>query len=252
MLNLRRHPALAFTLIELLTVIAIIGILAAILIPTIGKVRETAQRTVDANNLREIGKAAAIYAADNKDTLPNPDSNKVTGSSKYLVWYGLVAKYGSLNDPALFVSKLDNAIDPTVNFPTTVLDRTDSTKLDPTFSGLRTLSFNVVGGLKMSDPSTTPLAFTRGLKTDGQWNGAGTGDNDVNIGVYRDTGGHVLYVGGNVEFYSDLDQVLTSNTGRRTADIRKALPTRSTVKLYGKDANGVASDTGTAAESDTQ
>lgn len=49
-----------FTLIELLTVIAIIGILASILVPTLGKVRETAQRAVDASNLREIGKAALL------------------------------------------------------------------------------------------------------------------------------------------------------------------------------------------------
>jgi prepilin-type N-terminal cleavage/methylation domain-containing protein len=61
-----------FTLIELLTVIAIIGILAALIFPTIGKVRETAQRTVDANNLREVVKAAMLYAADNNDRLPDP------------------------------------------------------------------------------------------------------------------------------------------------------------------------------------
>ena len=39
-----------FTLIELLTVIAIIGILAAIVIPTVGTVREKAQRAVDARS----------------------------------------------------------------------------------------------------------------------------------------------------------------------------------------------------------
>ena len=62
----------AFTLIELLTVIAIIGILAALIFPTVGKMRETAQRAVDGSNLREIVKAAQLYAADNNDRLPDP------------------------------------------------------------------------------------------------------------------------------------------------------------------------------------
>ncbi|MCU0792135.1 MAG: prepilin-type N-terminal cleavage/methylation domain-containing protein [Opitutaceae bacterium] len=60
----------AFTLIELLTVIAIIGILAAIIIPTVGKVRETARVAQGISNLRQIGAAIHLYAAQNRDVLP--------------------------------------------------------------------------------------------------------------------------------------------------------------------------------------
>jgi prepilin-type N-terminal cleavage/methylation domain-containing protein len=60
----------AFTLIELLTVIAIIGILAAIIIPTVGAVRQTAKGAVCAGNLRQIAMACMIYAEGNKGYLP--------------------------------------------------------------------------------------------------------------------------------------------------------------------------------------
>jgi prepilin-type N-terminal cleavage/methylation domain-containing protein/prepilin-type processing-associated H-X9-DG protein len=60
----------AFTLIELLTVIAIIGILAAILIPVVGLVREAAKGSLCRSNLRQIGVAAHLYAADHDDFLP--------------------------------------------------------------------------------------------------------------------------------------------------------------------------------------
>lgn len=64
-----RHQA--FTLIELLTVIAIIGILAAILIPTVGKVRNTAQSARCVSNLRQIGQQIIAYATDSRGQLPN-------------------------------------------------------------------------------------------------------------------------------------------------------------------------------------
>jgi prepilin-type N-terminal cleavage/methylation domain-containing protein len=57
----------AFTLIELLTVIAIIGILAAILIPTVGKVRGTARDAACLSNVRQIVMAQQLFADSNKD-----------------------------------------------------------------------------------------------------------------------------------------------------------------------------------------
>lgn len=68
-------PRAAFTLIELLTVIAIIGILAAILIPTVGKVRSKAKQSVKSSNYRQIWLANALYANENKGrTCPTSDA----------------------------------------------------------------------------------------------------------------------------------------------------------------------------------
>lgn len=60
----------AFTLIELLTVIAILSILAGLLIPVIGQVRMTANRATCGSNMRQIGVAIHLYANDNAGRLP--------------------------------------------------------------------------------------------------------------------------------------------------------------------------------------
>lgn len=235
-----RRPSSGFTLIELLTVIAIIGILAAIIIPTVGSVREKAQRAVDANNLREIAKAAMIYASDNNDRLPNPDtvasSGVLTSANKVFLWPGILARTKALTEPALYFSKVDPDFNGIV--PTAIIDPNNNKALDNSFTNNRELSFEFVGGLKMSDPASTPIAFTRGLRTDGTW--------DPLNGVYGDTGGYVVYLGGNVEFYPDTatDKFIDVRTGQRTDDILRAIPNRTDVKIWGTSKAGTGTSGG--------
>lgn len=63
---------LAFTLLELLVVVTIIAVLAGLLLPSLSKSKEKAQKTKCINNLKQIGYAIEMYCGENGDRMPGP------------------------------------------------------------------------------------------------------------------------------------------------------------------------------------
>ena len=68
--GLRFRLKLSFTLIELLVVIAIIATLAALLLPVLGRAKESGRATGCLSNLHQIGLALQLYVQENQNRLP--------------------------------------------------------------------------------------------------------------------------------------------------------------------------------------
>jgi len=71
-----KNRSKGFTLIELLVVIAIIALLIAILLPALGKARESAKRAACASNLKQIHTGMVIYSGDYHGMFPMTDPGK--------------------------------------------------------------------------------------------------------------------------------------------------------------------------------
>ena len=82
---MRRHPR-AFTLVELLVVIGIIAVLISILLPSLGKAREAANRVQCLSNQRQLHLALTLYAYDSRGYVP---IGYVSGQKQfnYVAWH---------------------------------------------------------------------------------------------------------------------------------------------------------------------
>ena len=209
----RQH---GFTLIEL---IAVIGILAVILIPSVGGIQDNARKTAAASKLRNIHSAYLTYATDGSRP-------RTMNASDIYDWARVLAENADFNDPEKFIVPEDPIVELEDSFPVVIATPPTSGSGDwnvhPDFTGFP-LSFVVVNRLSTQASSSTPLAWTRGLNLNGTWS--------ETEGVYGSDGGHILLFDGSVTFYEDLSedggQLLNYTTKQSTGDISDAVSPRA-------------------------
>ena len=224
-----------FTLIELLTVIAIIGILAAVLFPGVQGVMRSAKKNSALNKVRSIAQGYMNWAGGTRNIGQAAWVSGKTQTTSISGYAAILADGASLDSGDLWFVDADPAADTIVLMPKNVITKSGTTVSISTnyttalgqgksaWDVYTPTSRSLVGSV------TIPLAWSRGLKTDGTWPAAGTGAADS---VWGAEGGHIAYGDGHVSWVSDTletgkDYFVKITDGSPTKSYKDTIPAAS-------------------------
>ena len=199
----------AFTLVELLTVIAVILVLTALLMPAFSKAKTQSQRTKCVSNLRQVGMATRMYADDFRDVLPQIAQPSRSGDLVWISFRPMIQNYlgihrGPSADDKVFVCPSDKfsvewgitgwfRVGPlhenTLTNFTSYLFNGCNTRTNPPYPGIAGLRL-----ASLQDPSKTVLAVEGSAFESFSWH------KPRKELLFRDSLNEVDYVDGHVDF----------------------------------------------------
>ena len=211
-----------FTLVELLTVIAIIGILAVLIVPVVTRGRDLAQRAKASNNVRQIVLSYLTFSTEGSRARSMPTAGRDAVSNIY-EWARTLAVEVDLNDASLYYIEIDPYVS-AASLPRLIIQRNRTTGQITDQQGWfgSPVGYEAAAGLSPRTPATTtPLIWTRGLDSSGNWNNQ--------TSPWEGAGGHIGYLDAHVEFHRNLQGVdgqgtlIDYTTQEATANISRAL-----------------------------
>lgn len=154
-----RRPA-GFSLIELLAVVAILGVLVSLSLPAVQGARESSRRTACTNNLRQMGVALLNYESARRWFPPGSDSY----SRRDHAWSSFILPYLDEGKTAARIDYARPWNDPQGN--ATLSDLTISTYVCPTgtktFEGKQDYGGVMGSAVRLAESDLLPLGFERG------------------------------------------------------------------------------------------
>lgn len=203
---------------ELLIVLALMGVLAGLLLPALGAVQERARKSAAAHQMRQLTMAYLSLAPAAQAEMARAET--------MAEWALLLARHAGVLDPEIYWVKGDLLMPRHSPSPPRQIGwiENGAWRLDPGFAEWPMAVTVAAGVTSDRSPAHTPIMWTRGLREDGSWGGL----DDTKPGVFGKEGGFVAFLDGRVVFFENLSnhggQLRNYHTHALTGDIIKALP----------------------------